>query len=179
MKTMKILLPLTIVALLAGCVTGGLSVRAVSDPASEISSESKIFIDPYQDMAIDYRKVFSVAVDAGKNAGLNVTENRAEANFIVRLNFRQGLSYNSSTGQFERTVTVNQMSQSTKYGSPLKDFGIINAGVFPTEGDFRTVWEGSIEVMDTNDPKELKHSLESLFRLLGKDFVGEVPGIEK
>jgi len=162
---------------LSGCVTGGLSMRTAKDPLSQIGKGSKVHIDALRDTEIVYRPMMGVAPQVATEVGLNVVD-PGEADYVMFLNFRHGMAYNSARDQFEQVVTYKPSGMGeVKYRqSAGRAFGIINAGVFSLTDASRSHWEGSVEVRDIKDPEAVRVALTRLFERFGEDFRGEVLG---
>jgi hypothetical protein len=176
-KTHIKLLPLALVLSLAGCITNGISVRAISDPKSTLTKQSPVFIDALTDVSIEYRKAFESAAQIASKAGLDVVD-ESDAEYIIRLNYRRGLRYNPKRDEFRQDLVFHSSAKGTKIGNSGTDYGVINAGVFPLRGRAsRSAWEGTVEVNDMSDPAEVEISLMRLFEKFGEDFRGDVPGL--
>ncbi|MCG8525205.1 MAG: hypothetical protein MI748_02415 [Opitutales bacterium] len=179
MKRYPILLSLIIPCfILTGCVIHGLSMRTILDPQTKLTKESKIYIDPFRDTEIKYRKAMAQVVPVAKEMGLNVVQ-KEDADFVMFLRFRKDIQYNATRDQFEQIAYIRATETQVRVrGNISVDLGIIDSGVFKINGgEYRTEWEGSIEVDDINDSEELHVSLSRLFERFAEDFRGEVPGL--
>lgn len=177
-KFMKkvILVLISIVALIGGCITNGISMRLVLDPETKLSKSSKVFIDPYRNTEIIYREHMARAIEVAQKMGLEVVD-ESQAEYIIYLNYRKNVQYNASRDEFEQHKFVRLGFSNIKIGGSVGvDFGIINAGVFKRDNPTRSHWEGSIEVRDINKINEVDVAFEELFSRFAENFRGEVQG---
>lgn len=181
MKTKSIILALIASIWVSGCVTDGISIRALKDPQQGPEKTDRVFIDPFRDASIDYRNQLSVASAVAEQAGIATVDEKNDAAYVMYLNFRLGLVYNSVRQEFEQRINYSESATGIRFRSPSgKRFGIINAGVFSMSPESnRTVWEGSVEVEDINDPNQVEYSLKQLFQKFGENFIGNVPRLER
>ncbi|MEX0291552.1 MAG: hypothetical protein AB3N14_20785 [Flavobacteriaceae bacterium] len=152
-----------------------IAIRAILDPETSLTRESKIFIDPYRDTEIKYRTAMGAAISVAESMGLNLSSSE-EAEFAMFLNFRKGLTYDLRNDRFIRTTTVVRRRSSITVGEDEHiHYGVINAGVFSlSDTAVRTQWEGSVEVLDINNEADVRASLMELFKKFPEGFIGRV-----
>ena len=166
----------TSILFLVSCAKTQLAIRAISDPSHDFQQTNSIHIDAMTYTEIKYRAPLVTASSIAKEAGLNIVP-KEEADYYMMLKFKRGLKYDPEQDQFFQYKRMKHIAVGVKVEEIKNFYGVINAVVIPNRESSvqRTVWEGSVEVSDLNNPESVKYSLNQLFLQTGSDHKGWFP----